>query len=294
MIFMVNFLFLGGGNKMIDDYWGPAKRLMGDPKFIENMSNFDKDNIQAKTQKLIRDKYLSNGDINPDKSKSNLAAMDVCARAMYRWVIAIDMYEKVAKNIAPKRESLMKAEGDYQESLEQLNKKKESFKDSQEKLKAVQDDLQQKKQRKAELENEVDLCTRKLERAEQLITGFGGEREKWAETTINLEQKLEQLTGDILLAVGTIAYLGAFPENKRQEQLLQWMEKADELGVSYSKDYTLQTTLGNQITIQSWYMNGLNRDNVSTDNGIILSTAERWVLMVDPQDIANRYVFIIW
>ena len=135
--------------------------------------------------------------------------------------------------------------------------------------------------------------TRKLERAEKLITGFGGEREKWAETTINLEQKLEQLTGDILLAVGTIAYLGAFPENKRQEQLLQWMEKADELGVSYSKDYTLQTTLGNQITIQSWYMNGLNRDNVSTDNGIILSTAERWVLMVDPQDIANRYVFII-
>jgi dynein heavy chain len=294
MIFMVNFLFLGGGNKMIDDYWGPAKRLIGDPKFIENMSNFDKDNIQAKTQKLIRDKYLSNGDINPDKSKSNLAAMDVCARAMYRWVIAIDMYEKVAKNIAPKRESLMKAEGDYQESLEQLNKKKESFKDSQEKLKAVQDDLQQKKQRKAELENEVDLCTRKLERAEQLITGFGGEREKWAETTINLEQKLEQLTGDILLAVGTIAYLGAFPENKRQEQLIQWMEKADELGVSYSKDYTLQTTLGNQITIQSWYMNGLNRDNVSTDNGIILSTAERWVLMVDPQDIANRYVFIKW
>ena len=279
---------------MIDDYWGPAKRLMGDPKFIENMSNFDKDNIQAKTQKLIRDKYLSNGDINPDKSKSNLAAMDVCARAMYRWVIAIDMYEKVAKNIAPKRESLMKAEGDYQESLEQLNKKKENFKDSQEKLKAVQDDLQQKKQRKAELENEVDLCTRKLERAEQLITGFGGEREKWAETTINLEQKLEQLTGDILLAVGTIAYLGAFPENKRQEQLLQWMEKADELGVSYSKDYTLQTTLGNQITIQSWYMNGLNRDNVSTDNGIILSTAERWVLMVDPQDIANRYFLIKW
>ena len=43
-------------------------------------------------------------------------------RAMYRWVIAIDMYEKVAKNIAPKREQLTKAETDYQESLEQLNR----------------------------------------------------------------------------------------------------------------------------------------------------------------------------
>ena len=35
-------------------------------------------------------------------------------------------------------------------------------------------------------------------------------------------------------------------------------------------------------------MNGLLRDDFSTDNGIILSTAKRWVLMVDPQDIANR------
>ena len=28
---------------MIDDYWGPAKRVMGDAKFIENISNFDKE-----------------------------------------------------------------------------------------------------------------------------------------------------------------------------------------------------------------------------------------------------------
>ncbi len=161
----------GAGSKMVDDFWGPGKRILGDPKLVESMSSFDKDNIPAKTAKLIRDKYLSNTDINPDKTKSNLAAMDVTSRALYRWVVAIDMYEKVAKNIAPKRESLTKAEADYQESLEQLNKKKDSLREAQEKLKAVQEDLQQKKQKKAELENEVDLCTRKLERAEQLITG---------------------------------------------------------------------------------------------------------------------------
>ena len=47
--------------------------------------------------------------------------------------------------------------------------------------------------------------------------------------------------------------------------------------------YIFQGALGNQITIQSWYMNGLLRDTLSTDNGIILTTAERWVLMIDPQ-----------
>ena len=92
--------------------------------------------------------------------------------------------------------------------ISRKNKNLNFFREAQDKLKNVHDDLTQKKQKKAELENEVDLCTRKLERAEQLITGFGGEREKWAETTLKLEKKLNQLTGDILLAVGTVAYLG--------------------------------------------------------------------------------------
>jgi len=72
------------GSKMIDDYWGPSKRILSDPKFIENLANLDKDNISAKTAKHIRDKYLSNPDINPDKSKSTVAAMDVMARGLYR------------------------------------------------------------------------------------------------------------------------------------------------------------------------------------------------------------------
>ena len=31
-----------------------------------------------------------------------------------------------------------------------------------------------------------------------------------------MERKLNQLTGDILLAVGTVAYLGAFPDHERK------------------------------------------------------------------------------
>ena len=46
----------------------------------------------------------------------------------------------------------------FQESLEELNRKKKHLREAQEKLKSVHDDLQQKKQKKAELENEVDLC----------------------------------------------------------------------------------------------------------------------------------------
>ncbi len=51
---------------------------------------------------------------------------------------------------------------------------------------------------------------------------------------------MHQLTGDILLAVGTVAYLGAFPEIERQAQIENWQKKAVELQVPYSEEYSLQ------------------------------------------------------
>ncbi|CAB4061834.1 DNAH [Lepeophtheirus salmonis] len=211
--------------KMIDDFWGPTKRLLADPKFLESFYSFDKDNLNPKVMKIIREKYLSQQDMNPDKSKSSVTAADLVSRAMFRWIQSLDMYEKVARNIAPKRETLTKADTDFQESLENLTGKKEILRRSQEKLKIIMNDLQEKKQRKAELENEVELCSRKLERAEQLITGFGNERENWSNKAQFLSAKYFQLTGDILLSVGIIAYLGPFFQEIRDEQIQLWQKK---------------------------------------------------------------------
>jgi hypothetical protein len=49
-------------------------------------------------------------------------------------------------------------------------------------------------------------------------------------------------------------------------------------------------TLGNPITMRSWSINGLPADNLSMENGIILTKARRWGLMIDPQAQANRWI----
>ena len=85
------------------------------------------------------------------------------------------------------------------------------------------------------------------------IAGFGGERERWASMSETLQKKYEQLIGDILLAAGTVAYLGVFPKEERKTQIKDWMNKASSLGISYSEDWSLTSVLGNPITIQTWY-----------------------------------------
>ncbi len=38
---------------MVEDFWNPAKRFLGDPKFVESVSNFDRESIASKTAKLV-------------------------------------------------------------------------------------------------------------------------------------------------------------------------------------------------------------------------------------------------
>ena len=88
-------------------------------------------------------------------------------------------FDRVAKVVAPKKEKLKKANADLAEAMASLEKKRASLREVQDKLSKLQETLEANKAKKAELENQVDLCTKKLDRAEQLIGGLGGEKDRW-------------------------------------------------------------------------------------------------------------------
>ena len=53
-------------------------------------------------------------------------------------------------------------------------------------------------------------------------------------------------------------------------------------------------TLGDPVKIRQWQIAGLPKDQFSVDNGIIVTNARRWPLMIDPQvrnsdNDRNRY-----
>lgn len=45
-----------GSGKMVEDFWGPSQKLLGDMKFLDYLKNYDKDNIQPAIMKKIREK----------------------------------------------------------------------------------------------------------------------------------------------------------------------------------------------------------------------------------------------
>ena len=70
-------------------------------------------------------------------------------------------------------------------------------------------------QKKKELEDNINKCEQKLIRAEKLIGGLGGEKDRWTESAKVLGDTYVKITGDVLLGAGVVAYLGAFTVNYR-------------------------------------------------------------------------------
>uniref|UniRef100_A0A8B9BZT1 Dynein axonemal heavy chain 3 n=1 Tax=Anser brachyrhynchus TaxID=132585 RepID=A0A8B9BZT1_9AVES len=275
-----------GSGKMIEDYWGPSRKILGDLKFLESLKAYDKDNIPPAIMKRIRERFINHPDFQPAVIKNVSSACE----GLCKWVRAMEVYDRVAKVVAPKRERLRTAEELLDVQMQKLKTKQAELKEVVDRLQALNDDFENMNDRKRELENNIELCSKKLVRAEQLISGLGGEKDRWTEAARLLRIRYIDLTGDVLLSSGTVAYLGAFTVDYRLQCQKQWQVLCNKKNIPCSSDFTLSNTLGDPVKIRAWQIAGLPVDSFSIDNGIIVSNSRRWALMIDPQRQANKWV----
>ncbi|KAK0675118.1 DYH3 protein, partial [Pygoscelis papua] len=275
-----------GSGKMLEDYWGPSRKILGDLKFLESLKTYDKDNIPPTIMKRIRERFIDHPDFQPAVIKNVSSACE----GLCKWVRAMEVYDRVAKVVAPKRERLRAAEGLLDIQMQKLKTKQAELKEVVDRLQALNDEFDNMNDRKRELENNIELCSQKLVRAEQLISGLGGEKDRWTEAARLLGIRYVDLIGDVLLSSGTVAYLGAFTVDYRLKCQKQWQVLCNEKNIPCSSDFSLSNTLGDPVKIRAWQIAGLPIDSFSIDNGIIVSNSRRWTLMIDPQRQANKWV----
>lgn len=59
--------------------------------------------------------------------------------------------------------------------------------------------------------------------------------------------------------------------------------EGEEEGGDAGKGFSLAAVLGDPILIRQWFIDGLPTDAFSVDNGVMIQSARRWPLMIDPQ-----------
>jgi dynein heavy chain len=268
------------------DFWESSKKVLADPKVLESLQEYDKDNVPAEIIEGVQP-FLTNPEFNPERvRKASKAASGLCA-----WVLAIEKYDKVAKIVRPKRVALAEAEGKLADVMEKLRAKQAILKEVNDKIDALNLNLAASKAKLDRLEEESAACKAKLERAERLLSGLGGERTRWTATTETLAQAYASLDGDCLIAAAVIAYMGPFTSSFRDEMVTRFAQLCSEHGVPCGAGcFSLAAVLGQPVTIRQWLLDGLPSDALSIDNAVIVTAAQRWPLMIDPQGQASRWV----
>eukprot|EP00928_Gymnodinium_smaydae_P036017 TRINITY_DN25241_c1_g2_i2.p1 TRINITY_DN25241_c1_g2~~TRINITY_DN25241_c1_g2_i2.p1 ORF type:complete len:3507 (-),score=695.75 TRINITY_DN25241_c1_g2_i2:57-10475(-) len=274
------------GKGKVDDYWEAAKKdLLVDPRLLDRMVNFDKDNIPeaviTKVKPLFDDPAF-----DPDViKKASLAAMGIC-----KWVRAMVVYDKVAKEVGPKKAKLAAAEAEVAAAEATVAAKQAELAEVMAMVADLEAQLNEANEKAKELQKNQKDCAAKLARAEKLIDGLGGEQASWTTKSNRLGKDYTNLTGDILIASGIIAYLGIFTSAYRAEACSAWLTRLGELQIPASKEFNLQTCIGDAVKIRQWVIDKLPNDALSIDNAIIADNSRRWPLMIDPQMQANKWV----
>lgn len=60
------------------------------------------------------------------------------------------------------------------------------------------------------------------------------------------------LTGDVLISSGMIAYLGAFNSLYRDELAASWVKQCQEKNIPNSGQFSLANVLGDPVQIRNW------------------------------------------
>lgn len=193
-LFSVRFVRLIAQNvcvtgKMIEDFWGPSKKLLGELKFLENLKAYDKDNIPAPYIKKIREKFINNPEFQPAVIKNVSSACE----GLCKWVREMEVYDNIIKVVAPKKEKLKLAEEQLRQQRNTLNEQIVKVKELENELQSLNVELEAKIHKKEELEDNIKMCSQKLIRAEKLIGGLGGEKDRWTEAARQLEMRYIQI-----------------------------------------------------------------------------------------------------
>ena len=249
------------------------------------VQSYDKDNIADKTIKKLQ-KYTA----DPELTEERMQQVSRAGAALLSWVLAMVEYSKVSKIVGPKREKLAELNADLAEKESQLAEKQSQLKAVQDALQALQDKHDKATAERQELDDRSKLTAARLERAEKLIGGLGGEEVRWKQEAASLATQLHFVTGDAFLATAAIAYYGAFTGEYRSRLLGEWRSVCEQLSIPLSADFSLQSTLATPHDIRAWLSNGLPNDATSIDSGVLVKRCQRYPLCIDPQEQAKRWI----
>ena len=206
------------------------------------------------------------------------------AAGVLEFIECMVSYYDAMTQMIPKRQALQQATDELEAATIKLNKVQAEVAELQASLAILMEEFAKAEKDKNDAIAESDRCTLKLNLAQRLVNALGSEKDRWGGSIERLGKEIDVIVGDVLLAAAFISYTGPFSKGLRtfimNEEFNIWVAKRK---IPMSDGKLAVDFLSDDAVRASWNNDGLPSDIVSIENGTILTSSERYPLMVDPQ-----------
>jgi len=275
-----------GGNDTILASFSTAAKMMAHPKFLDGLKAFNTDTITEETCELMFP-YIEMDDFTTEmaaKASGNVSGL--CD-----WCKAMVSYYFIAKFVAPKIEALKVAEAQLSVANSSLAVAEAELSAKEAEVKGLNDEFDSAMAEKQKTQDEADKTVAKMDAANKLIGGLGGEKIRWTAQSKEFAATIRKLVGDVSLACGFVSYCGPFNGTFRDKLLnKRFRGDCEEKGLPLSASVEPVRFLLEEAQLSEFALEGLPTDKLSLENGLMTTKATRWPIMIDPQNQANAWI----
>jgi len=274
---------------ILDSYDLYAKPLMSEASFTGDLLKFaldekdggtdEKNKINEETIELL-EPYLECKDFTAESARKVAGA----AEGLCRWVRAMVDYHKASLIVQPKLAALEAKNQQYNAAIGKLRAAQASSAAAQQTVDELQNQFKETMRQKAVLEERARETLNKMDAATKLIKSLAGEKVRWGDDRTKLVVEKKKLVGDVALACAFISYCGPFNQEFRKKlQDEKFYKDCLSKDIPVSKDLVITKFLVDDGKIAEWNREGLPKDELSVQNGILVTEASRYPLLIDPQ-----------
>ncbi|KAM9806325.1 dynein axonemal heavy chain 11 isoform 1-T1 [Syngnathus typhle] len=273
-----------------DRSWKAARAFMGKvDDFLQALVSYDKEHIHESCLNVVKQCYLKKSDFQPDQVRTkSTAAAGLCA-----WTINIVRYYEIYCEVIPKRLALAQANAELENATSKLLAVQKKLIDLDANLQNLTAQFESATAEKISCQQDVTRTNQTIELANRLVRGLESEKKRWSRTLVQYKEQQKTLCGDVALTSAFVSYVGYFTMQYRAELYSEkWIPflQSQKVSVPLTDGLDPILMLTDDATVAAWHNQGLPSDRMSTENAAILTTSERWPLMVDPQRQGIKWI----
>ncbi|KAJ8919734.1 hypothetical protein NQ315_006262 [Exocentrus adspersus] len=258
--------------------WTESLKVMADTQFLRKLQEYPKDTINAEIIDLLVPYFNF-------PLYTYEAAKTACGNVagLISWTIAMASFYEVNREVLPLKANLAIQQAKLDRAQQELGAAMELLRTKEEEVKACQEEYDKAMAFKKAVFDDAMKVKNKMDAATALIDGLAGERIRWTDQLAQFKAETERLIGDVVLLTGFLGYTGPFNQEFRQSMQQSWLDSLVRRKIPVTLSLNIIDSLSDIATVGEWNLQGLPTDDLSVQNGIIVTSARRYPLLIDPQ-----------